>query len=497
VLRPSDRGGVAGTVKHLRSALLTTVFLSGALLATSSSVASPSPIAAVQWSPAMDVGGLPTHNYLFGSDLFTIACASKGSCSAGGNYALNAKLSQAFVVNETNGVWGKAEPVPGFTRRDASENTEVYVMSCPSAGNCSAGGSYSVGHEGTRIFVVDEKNGVWGRASGVPNSGVNSPSDGFMTAMSCPSAGNCSAGGILQGSQTSSVGGSLPDSGAFVLNETNGVWGLARELSGPTAFNDAGVDSLSCSSVANCSAGGSYGKAADHGTLSFVVNEKNGRWGRAAEIPAFSKLNHGQSELRSLSCGAPGSCSAVGQYQLKSGVTLAYIVDESDGAWGKAFNVPGLIKLNGRHLSSLTTLSCASKGNCLAGGSYGDGSHQVAFIVREKNGTWGGPKPVPGLKVLNKGQNSYVQTVSCVSKGNCAASGIYSDATGDAESFLVNEVGGRWSDAVAVQGLGKLKSHSSSLLTISCGTPFSCSAVGGFSAPNNNGALIVSTKTGS
>ena len=67
----------------------------------------------------MDVGGLPTHNYLFGSDLFAVSCASAGNCSAGGNYALNAKLSQAFVVSETNGKWGKAQTVPGFTRRDA------------------------------------------------------------------------------------------------------------------------------------------------------------------------------------------------------------------------------------------------------------------------------------------------------------------------------------------------------------------------------------------
>lgn len=488
------------TVRRTLRALVTVGVLAGVTLATSSSASLASPhVSTVRWGPAMEVRGLPTHNYLFGSDLFSVSCASAGNCSAGGNYAVNAKRSQAFVVNETNGVWGSAQTVPGFTNRDASENTEVYVMSCPSAGNCSAGGSYAVSHEDTLVFVMNEKDGIWGNAIEVPNSGVVSSGGGFMTAMSCPSAGNCSAGGILPATgSTTSVGGRLPVSGAFVVNETNGVWGLAQELTGPSGFtNDgaAGVDALSCGSVGNCSAGGTYGKStATHGPLSFVVNEKDGIWGKAIELPGFSKLNFGESELRSLSCGASGNCSAVGQYQLKSGVTLAYIVSESQGVWGKAFNVPGLIKLNGHHLSALTTVSCGGKGSCSAGGSYGNGSHQTAFIVNEKNGVWGDRMLVPGLKTLNKGRNSYVQTVSCLSRGNCAASGTYSDAAGNAEAFLVNEVRGKWGKAVGVAGLKKLKSDSAGLLSISCGSPVNCSAVGGFSALNNNGALIVSTK---
>jgi hypothetical protein len=151
-----------------------------------------------------------------------------------------------------------------------------------------------------------------------------------------------------------------------------------------------------------------------------------------------------------------------------------------------------LIKFNGHHLSALTTIACGGKGSCSAGGSYGNGSHQTAFIVNEKNGVWGERMLIPGLKKLNKG-DSYVQTVSCFSKGNCAASGTYSDAAGNAESFLVNEVSGKWGKVVAVQGLKRLKANGAGLLSISCGSPISCSAVGGFSALNNNGALIVST----
>lgn len=472
--------------------------VSMAIFATTSTVSSAAPpTSRVQWGTALEIRGLPTHNYLFGSDLFAVSCASVGNCSAGGNYALGAKRSQAFVVDETNGAWGRARPVPGFTPRDASENTEVDVMSCPTAGNCSAGGTYSVKDNITLVFVMSEKNGTWGRAIEVPGAArIDSGGGSFITTISCPSAGNCSAGGILP------VAYSTTTSGAFVVNETNGVWGQAVELAGPPSFNHngAGVDSLSCASVGNCSAGGSFPKGA-HGKAGFVVNdfvvnETNGRWGRVREIPRFAKLNvGGESELRAMSCGAPGDCSAVGQYQQKSGVSRAYIVSEAKGVWGPAFNVPGLTKLNGRHMSSLTTLSCTSKGNCSAGGYYGNAYHQVAFIVVEKSGIWGTPMAIPGLVALNKGHLSSVQSISCASTGNCGASGEYSDAADNSQSFLVNETNGTWEPAIAIQGLQHLKAQSATVLTISCATSFSCSAVGNFSAPNNNGAVIVSTKS--
>jgi hypothetical protein len=42
------------------------------------------------------------------------------------------------VVSEKNGVWGQAIRVPGLVIRDAW----ISSVSCASAGNCGAGGSY-------------------------------------------------------------------------------------------------------------------------------------------------------------------------------------------------------------------------------------------------------------------------------------------------------------------------------------------------------------------
>lgn len=457
------------------------------------STSGSSPAPKVQWGSATEIRGLPTHNYLFGSQLFSVSCAAAGNCSAGGNYALSAQRSQAFVVNETNGIWGAAQRVHGLTNGEAGQNTEVYAVSCPSAGNCSAGGSYALSPTETYVFVVDEKDGRWGRATKVRSSALIGTGDGsFITSISCASVGNCSAGGFLP------VTGAPADSGAFVVNETRGVWGEAQELAGPATFEGggAGVDSISCAAPGDCSAGGTFPvSVTGHVEPSFVVNETHGVWGRVQRVAGLKRLNFGESELRSMSCGAPGNCSAVGQFQQKGGTTRAYIVSESKGVWGKAILVPGLDTLNGKHLSSLTTISCASKGDCTAGGSYGLNDHQIAFTVSEKNGTWGQATLVPGLDALNKGDATYVQSVSCPSKGDCGVIGTYSSAKGNPQSFVINESHGVWGMASPVRPVKSLKAIGTGVLSISCATSASCSAVGGFSAIGNNGALVVTTKS--
>ena len=85
-------------------------------------------------------------------------------------------------------------------------------------------------------------------------------------------------------------------------------------------------------------------------------------------------------------------------------------------------------------------MSCASAGNCSAGGHYTDGSgHQQAFVVGETNGTWGTAKEVPGTAALNQGGNAVVDQVSCASAGHCSAAGTYRTSSGFDEAFVVNE----------------------------------------------------------
>ncbi len=93
-----------------------------------------------------------------------MSCASAGNCSAGGYYKGNGTgRFQAFVVSQKNGAWGRAREVRFAAPLQPGGDAQVYSVSCGSAGNCSAGGSYSR-PAGTGAFVVSQKNGVWGKA---------------------------------------------------------------------------------------------------------------------------------------------------------------------------------------------------------------------------------------------------------------------------------------------------------------------------------------------
>src|SRR5262249_27431619 len=79
-------------------------------------------------------------------------------------------------------------------------------------------------------------------------------------------------------------------------------------------------------------------------------------------------------------------------------------------------------------------------GNCAAGGGYATSpGHGQAFVVNQTNGAWGTAQNVPGLAALNQGRSAEIYTVSCASAGNCSAGGFYHDASGRAQGFVVSE----------------------------------------------------------
>ncbi len=99
------------------------------------------------------------------------------------------------------------------------------------------------------------------------------------------------------------------------------------------------------------------------------------------------------------------------------------------GSWGKAIEVPGLSALNRGGDASVTSVSCASAGSCAAGGDYADHhglERDQGFVAGERNGRWGKAIEMPGLQALNMGRDAEVNAVSCASAGNCAAGGYYS-----------------------------------------------------------------------
>ena len=111
----------------------------------------------------------------------------------------------------------------------------------------------------------------------------------------------------------------------------------------------------------------------------------------------------------------------------------------SGGAWGTAIEVPGTAALNTTGLAYTSALSCASAGNCSAGGHYTASSSGQVFVVSQVNGRWGTAKEVPGTATLNTGGNAQIDSVSCASAGNCSAGGDYTDSSRHFQAFVVSQ----------------------------------------------------------
>jgi hypothetical protein len=84
------------------------------------------------------------------------------------------------------------------------------------------------------------------------------------------------------------------------------------------------------------------------------------------------------------------------------------------GTWQTAKNVPGVMAMNKGGQAQIQSVSCASGGNCTAGGDYtGSSGHRQAFVVSQVNGSWRTAVQVPGIASLNKGGNANNFSVSC------------------------------------------------------------------------------------
>jgi hypothetical protein len=324
--------------------------------------------------------------------------------------------------------------VPGLGLLNAGGNAQVDSVSCGSAGNCAGSGFYTDGSGHVQAFVVNERHGSWGGAFEVPGSAtLNAGGNAKVDSISCTSAGNCAAGGsYTDGSRHLQ---------AFVVAEQDGYWDTAQEVPGSAVLNARGiaeVDSISCTFAGDCAAAGAYSDGS--GSLqAFVVSQRAGSWGKATEVPGSGVLNAGGSaEVHSVSCASAGNCAAGGDYIDGSGHRQAFVVSQRAGSWGKATEVPGSAALNAGGNARVFSVSCASAGNCVAGGYYADGSGAFqAFVVTERRGTWLRAIEVPGSGALNVGGDAQVSSVSCTRTGSCAAGGQYQGGSG-LQGFVVN-----------------------------------------------------------
>ena len=248
--------GVLRRIPMVFSVLVVAALAASAVSVPSVAVATPP----VTWGPPQLA--VPTTTNIGNSARVNwVSCSSAGNCVAGGYYGGVGR--QAFVVSQTAGVWGTPQlAVPTIT--NSGGFAEVTSVSCSSTGNCVAGGFYRDG-AGAQAFVVSQTAGVWGTPQLAVPTTTNSGNDARVNSVSCSSAGNCVAGGTYRD-------GAIRQ--AFVVSQTAGLWGTPQLAvpTATNSGNTAEVISVSCSSAGTCVAGGFY-RARGAGFQAFVVND--------------------------------------------------------------------------------------------------------------------------------------------------------------------------------------------------------------------------------
>ena len=345
----------------------------------------------------------------------------------------------------------------------------VVVCAIPLASACAPVAAVTRAGSAPATGSAAASGGSWGTALQVPGLAalVSGSGDSGLNSVSCARRGDCSGGGFFYPSGQTSA------SQAFVVSQVNGVWHGALAVPGVAALNKAGsaaVGSVSCASPGNCSAGGYYASNRYSGgaleITGFVVSQVNGTWGTAEQVPGLAALNTGEhAQISSISCASPGNCSAGGSYGVPTGPSCctshAFAISQVNGKWGRAEPVPGM--------TGVGEVSCASAGNC---GAVGGG-----LVVSQVNGVWGRAARVTGA--ASSFGKVTITVVSCAAPGDCSAAGYQQgrNARGirAAHAVVVSQVSGTWGTARELAGaVGLTRSGRSEPASLSCAAAGNC-----------------------
>jgi hypothetical protein len=441
--------------------------------------------------------------------LNAISCTTATACSAGGFISTSA-TSEAIVIDESNGVWHKAHVIRGAPTIGQSENATINAISCASPGNCSAGGYFEnvaglsrsefLGDEGlTTAFVVNEIDGTWRGAHAL--AGVVAPrnvEDATINFLSCASAGNCAAAGrfgsvpCADGDNSCVLAGSpykRQFQKSFVVNEVRGVWGSPQWLSGANRGEYPNLNGLSCGAPGSCTAVGTSGTQE-----SFVATETNGRWAPSVLFPGSTLADQTGSTLSAVSCGSRRNCGAGGSYTDKSGDTIPFVIDEVAGTWRRAMTVKGSDRPAINGYAEIQSISCDASNDCTAFGEAlgGRGKGLNYFVLSKRNGTWGSVRLVPGAASSDFDGFSGSE-MACTTNQSCTIAGSYFTTLQQTTPYALSESFGHFTHVVNLRGVAKLHLAPSAgdVVAVSCGARDNCVIVEFFASFDDDNSFLV------
>ena len=385
----------------------------------------------------------------------------------------------------TAGWTGATAPLPSQPAPDQNAEPLVFNESCISAVFCAQAGEYNTASNGG-TYVSILSGGKW-TATAVPlPAGTATSFVGTVDDVTCPAVQFCVGVGAF-GDPSSN------DQAPLVTTYANGKWTSTPVTlpSGAATSNQTAVlQDVSCLSATSCVAVGSYNSDAS-GTPSYgLLATLSGTTWTAVQAPEPSDAIANQNaSLAAVSCPAPSSCVAVGEYapSISAGATAAEVLTNTNGTWSAQTPILPSDTATGANLNAfLTGVSC-SAGQCEAAGQYNDGTGVtqglLAHVVGSTVTTIQAPQPTdhdtdPASEAVSLGFG-IPNYISCTFTGTCVAVGSYIDKNVVSQGLIESISNGAPTAAKAPLPTGAT-STGTVLDGASCLSATACTAVGNF-----------------
>jgi hypothetical protein len=258
------------------------------------------------------------------------------------------------------------------TPSPSSRESLLLEVSCPSAGECVAVGTYyNATAKRTEPLIERQSGGTWTQETSAPLP--ISATSGVLNGVSCPSSSFCMAsGGYINSTGTH----------GFAEKYTSGKWEEVK-LSLPAGTSQSELDRVSCPSASMCMIAAVYSTGSEVLPFAEKWTSAGGTSAEATPYPVASK----DTALIGVSCVSSTECMAVG-YTGKSSTSLTALSDRwSAGSWAQTTNV----SRSGFSSSRLWGVDCLSGAavSCTAVG-WGTSSGKELAIAEEwtKAGGW-------------------------------------------------------------------------------------------------------------
>lgn len=341
-------------------------------------------------------------------------------------------------------------------------------LSCPAAGWCVSIGNYdsdvtpSLPTEG--MILVESSDGFRSVQAPLPADASTSDPFAYLSDVTCPEVGAC----VVLGTYTSTSSGIE----AFVDTLSAGAWSastLPLPADATGAASNLAFPHVSCASVGNCVAVGSY-SATDGSTQSVLETAVAGSWSaQEAPVPDNAYSGTQENQLSDVSCPSTDSCVAVGTYAVSPTQSQGFAETLSGGIWSPtelplppdANTTPTAGGVGVGSTSFLGwAVSCPAVGECVVAGHYYSTGDETApdgaeadLLDTLSDGTWTAlSAPLPSDAVVPQPLFDDNFTLACSPTGSCVAAGYYAvepSGSGVVLGFMDTLSGGTWTSAKA------------------------------------------------